>query len=59
MYIPLLDVDILDKATERALYLGMIDIIFAYAYDHRITESEHSVSRHYYHNHVHYLLLWL
>ena len=39
-----MDVDILDKATERILYLGMIDIIFAYAYDYRITESEHNVS---------------
>jgi protein SHQ1 len=34
---------LLDKAAERVLYLGLVDIIFAYAYDYRITEGEHNV----------------
>lgn len=36
--------DLLDKATRRSLYLGLIDIIFAYAYNYRTTEGENSVS---------------
>lgn len=35
--------DLLDKIKERALYLGLVDIVFAYAYDYRITEGEHNV----------------
>lgn len=34
---------ILDKATKRSLYLGLVDIIFAYAYNFRSTEGEGSV----------------
>ena len=37
--------DLLDKATRRTLYFGLVDIIFAYAYDYRITEGEHNVSQ--------------
>ena len=35
--------DLLDKGTKKALYLGLVDIVFAYAYDYRITEGEHNV----------------
>ena len=34
---------LLDKATRRSLYLGLIDIIFAFAYDNRTTLGENSV----------------
>ena len=36
--------DLLDKATKRSLYLGLVDIIFAYAYNYRSTEGEGTVS---------------
>ncbi len=35
--------DLLDKASCRCLYLGLIDIIFAFAYNHRTTEGEANV----------------
>jgi protein SHQ1 len=34
---------IFDKAMKKTLLLGMIDILFAYAYDMRINECEHNV----------------
>ena len=34
---------LLDKAMKRSLYLGLVDIIFAFAYDHRTTLGENSV----------------
>ncbi|XP_064404821.1 protein SHQ1 homolog isoform X2 [Halichondria panicea] len=34
---------LLDKASSRCLYLGLIDIIFAFAYNHRTTEGEGNV----------------
>lgn len=37
-------VDLLDTAAKRTLYLGLVDIIFAYAYNYRTTEGEGSVS---------------
>ena len=40
--------DLLDKATRRSLYLGLVDIIFAYAYNYRTTEGENSVSGNYF-----------
>ena len=36
--------DMLDKATKRSLYLGLVDILFAFAYDFRSTEREGTVS---------------
>lgn len=33
----------LDKATKRSLYLGLVDILFAFAYDFRSTEGEGTV----------------
>ena len=35
--------DLLEKPTRRALYLGLVDIIFAFAYDNRTTEGEGNV----------------
>ena len=35
---------LLDQATETSVLLGLVDILFAYAYDVRTTEGEHSVS---------------
>ncbi|CAH1783363.1 unnamed protein product [Owenia fusiformis] len=34
---------LLDAHIERHLYLGLVDLMFAYAYNHRITEGENSV----------------
>lgn len=34
----------LDKATKHSLYLGLVDIVFAYAYNLRTTEGESNVS---------------
>ena len=34
---------LLDKAMKRTLYLGLVDIIFAFAYDHRTTLGESNV----------------
>lgn len=34
---------LLDYRTERIVYLGLVDIMFAYAYNHRTTEGENSV----------------
>ena len=34
---------LLDKAMKRSLYLGLVDIIFAFAYDHRTTLGENNV----------------
>lgn len=34
---------ILDKQQKTMAYLGLLDILFAYAYDHRTTESENNV----------------
>ncbi|XP_065829745.1 protein SHQ1 homolog isoform X2 [Oscarella lobularis] len=34
---------LLDKEEERAVYLGLVDILFAYCYNHRITEGENTV----------------
>ncbi len=38
------EADLLDKAMKRSLYLGLVDIIFSYAYQHRTTEGEDNVS---------------
>lgn len=35
---------LLDQKTEASVMLGLVDIMFAYAYDVRTTEAEHSVS---------------
>lgn len=35
---------LLDKTMEKVAYMGLLDIIFAYAYNHRIMEGENSVS---------------
>ncbi len=37
-------IHLVDYQTERSLYLGLIDIIFAYVYDYRITDGDGSVS---------------
>lgn len=34
---------LLDKTMEKVAYMGLLDIIFAYAYNHRIMEGENSV----------------
>lgn len=34
---------LLDKEEEVSLYLGLVDIIYAYAYNHRTTEGENTV----------------
>ncbi|XP_068714980.1 protein SHQ1 homolog [Montipora foliosa] len=34
---------LLDKEEELSLYLGLVDIIYAYAYNHRTTEGENTV----------------
>ena len=34
---------LLDKVTRRSLYLGLVDTIFAYAYNHRTTLGENNV----------------
>lgn len=34
---------LLDKEEEISLYLGLVDIIYAYAYNHRTTEGENTV----------------
>lgn len=37
--------DLLDKATQRTLHLGLVDILYAYAYNVRSTEGEGNVRR--------------
>ncbi|XP_070559764.1 protein SHQ1 homolog isoform X2 [Ptychodera flava] len=34
---------LLDKQTQNSLFFGLLDIIFAYAYNHRTTEGENTV----------------
>ena len=40
---PLRRLNLLDKEEEIPLYLGLVDIIYAYAYNHRTTEGENTV----------------
>ena len=36
----------LNSITRQQVYLGLVDILFAYAYNHRVTEGELNVSIH-------------
>lgn len=36
--------DLLDSQEEMVVYLGLVDIMFAYVYNHRTTEGENHVS---------------
>jgi len=35
--------DLLSETEETRVYLGLVDIMFAYVYDHRTTEGENQV----------------
>ena len=36
--------DLLDETEEKLVYLGLVDIIYAYCYNLRATEGENNVS---------------
>ena len=35
---------LLDASTKQQVYLGLVDILFAHAYNHRTTEGDNTVS---------------
>ena len=36
--------DLLEEGEEKAVYLGLVDVLYAYAYNYRVSEGESNVS---------------